>query len=110
MASLRRNKGLQAAKPCSFSTLDCLQMQELPKCKDFESIFCRIDGANPDLPPDPEPVLLIMTIVTRRSLHVTHSRLLCQACVDVCQRRCQCSLQIEGAFANPVARNPSTHA
>ena len=64
MALLRR-KGLQAAKRSSFSTLDCRQMQELPKGKDFESIFCRIDGANPDLPPDPEQVTPVVTIVTR---------------------------------------------
>jgi hypothetical protein len=42
-------------------------MQELPKGKDFESIFCRFDGANPDLPSDPEQVTPDVTIMTRRS-------------------------------------------
>ena len=63
MTILRRN-GLQAAKHISFSTLDCLQMQELPKGKDFKSIFCRFDGANPDLPSDPARVTPIVRIVT----------------------------------------------
>lgn len=63
MAVLRQNKGLQAAEHSSFSTFNCLQMQELPEGKDFESIFCRIDGANPNLPPDPEQVIPIVTIV-----------------------------------------------
>lgn len=63
MAILRRN-GLRAAKRSSFSTLDCLQLQELPKGKDFESNFCRFDGVNPDLLPDPEQVTPILTVVT----------------------------------------------
>ena len=54
------------AKRISFSTLDCLQMQELPKGKDFESIFCRFDGANPDLLPDPEQVTPIVLTLTLR--------------------------------------------
>ncbi|MEJ7590202.1 MAG: hypothetical protein WKF77_01500 [Planctomycetaceae bacterium] len=40
-------------------------MQELPKGKDFESNFRRIDGSNPDLPPDPEQVTPVVTVVTR---------------------------------------------
>lgn len=62
MAFLRRN-GLRAAGCKSFSTFGCLQLQELPKGKDFKSIFCRFDGANPDLLPDPEPVILVVLIV-----------------------------------------------
>jgi len=65
MAILRRN-GLPVAKRISFSTLDCLQMQELPKGKDFESIFCRFDGANPDLLPDREQVTPILSTLTLR--------------------------------------------
>jgi hypothetical protein len=39
-------------------------LQELPKGKDFGSIFCRFDGPNPDLLPDPKPVITVVTIVT----------------------------------------------
>ena len=44
------------------STLDGLQLQELPKAKDIESIFCRFDGPNPDLRPPWEQVVTVVLI------------------------------------------------
>ncbi len=44
------------------STLDGLQLQELPKGKDFGSIFCRFDGPNPDLRPSSEQVVTVVSI------------------------------------------------
>ena len=45
-----------------FSTLDGLQLQELPKGKDFGSIFCRFDGPNPDLRPPRKQVVTVVLI------------------------------------------------